>query len=53
MLIITQMLKMLGCGNCKVNYHYYLAAEGKKVFNVTVVGSRIIPLEKCDYDLDH
>tara|TARA_B100000902_G_C27227327_1_gene872937 strand:- start:101 stop:964 length:864 start_codon:yes stop_codon:yes gene_type:complete len=51
--IITQMLKMLGFGNFKVNYHYYLDAEGKKVFNFTVVGSRIIPLEKCDYDLDH
>ena len=50
---IIAMLKVLGFGKTRVNYHYYLHAKsGEKIWNFTVVGERTIPIEKCDYDYD-
>tara|TARA_Y100000996_G_scaffold400502_1_gene370545 strand:+ start:82 stop:1035 length:954 start_codon:yes stop_codon:yes gene_type:complete len=49
---IKAMLKILGFGKTKVNYHYYNHVEGEKVWNFTVIGERTVPVEKCDYDYD-
>ena len=50
---IIAMLKVLGFGKTRVNYHYYLHAKsGEKIWNFTVVGERTIPIEKCDYNYD-
>ena len=50
---LIAMLKVLGFGNAKVNYHYYLHAKsGQKVWNFTVVAERIVPMEECDYNYD-
>ncbi len=49
---IIAMLKILGFGKTRVNYHYYMTTTGKKIWNFTVVGERTVPIEKCDYDYD-
>ena len=49
---VIAMLKVLGFGKTRVNYHYYKHVNGKKIWNFTVVGERTIPVEKCDYNYD-
>ena len=49
---VIAMLKILGFGNAKVNYHYYTHVSGQKIWNFTVVAERVIPIEKCDYNYD-
>lgn len=49
---IIAMLKILGFGKTRVNYHYYLHTSGQKIWNFTVVAERTVPIEKCDYDYD-
>jgi hypothetical protein len=50
---VIAMLKVLGFGKTKVNYHYYThVVSGKKIWNFTVVAERITPIEKCDYSYD-
>ena len=53
---IIAMLKVLGFGKTKVNYHYYKnpTSDGKfvKIWSFTVVAERTIPIEKCEYEYD-
>ncbi len=57
---IIAMLKVLGFGKTRVNYHYYKTAKNsissipdkKKLWQFTVVGERTVPIEKCDYNYD-
>ena len=53
---IIAMLKVLGFGKTKVNYHYYKSpletGNDAKMWSFTVVGERTVPIEECDYNYD-
>ena len=49
---IISMLSLLGFEKTKVIYHDYKDADGKKVFQYSVIGERTVPIDQCDYDID-